>query len=220
MTIPYLDADYLGNRGDLQSTFEPQRANNGYLLLPLNNLVDQNGNKVADDKDVQVLTLTAKGFPLPSDMSNVFELSHQNEKRKFAASVMVDDVDVMFEQMVAPNVATILQRWRNAVYDPLTGRNGWARDYKLARAHFVLIPPDGSATRDNIDTRTIYPVVGAFPTRFARGDFDSATDDVVRITMTLSIDKVLPAQTNMANAETVGGGARIPLSSGILTTNP
>ena len=109
-----------------------------------------------------------------------------NEKRKFAGIPTYDDLAVVFNDYIDVDLAQILWDWSYQVHDPRTGKTGIASTYK--RDGWVsLYGPDGEIERQ-------YDIKGVWPSSIDPGEADLAGEDIVRITMTLTIDKVLIAE--------------------------
>lgn len=184
----FLDAEHLGTR-ELNATFEPQRQSNGIMIFPdLQRKINQFSGIVVDD---QVLTMSIESFMLPADSNNIIELPWNNETKKFAGKNVVDDIDLSVRLSCDPDVMAILQAWRDLVYDPETGKVNWAYKYKTL-AYAVLYPPDADDNELPSLHFSYFKMLGCFPSRLARGDVDHAADDVVRATLTMSVDKVFP----------------------------
>ena len=78
----------------------------------------------------------------------------------------------------------ILMKWRDAVYNPRTGKIGWAKNYKR-EASIVLYSPNGTILRK-------WVARGVWPTNVELGDMDYSGSDLRKITMTLSVDEAYP----------------------------
>lgn len=179
MPLENLTADHIGANGG----HEPQRTNNGLLYITP-------PSAVRDGIDTSLLAsdeirLSIQSFPVPKRTMGVVEMGYLNEKRKFAGLPTYDDLSVIFHDYVDVNIAQILWAWSYAVHDPRTGKTGLASQYK-ARGFFSLYSPEGSIERQ-------YDVIGIWPSAIDPGEIDHEGEDTVRITMTLSIDKVLLA---------------------------
>jgi hypothetical protein len=159
-------------------SFEPQRVNNA--LLRIFGLDDGQGGK----EDTLVLALAS--FPLPKTNNNPIEVGYLNEKRKFAGNPVFDDLAVVFNDYVDQNTAAIIWKWRYKVYNPSTGHIGFASEYKK-RGDITLYAPNGDEQYNRV-----YEIIGAWPSQVDPGEIDLAGEDVVKITITLTIDKAIP----------------------------
>lgn len=169
MPIDTLNADHIGQAG---GGFEPQRTNNGLLYIA-----------GLDGNENDLLTLSIASFPIPKSNIGIVEKRFQNQIRKFAGTPTYDDLSVVFNDYTDQNTATILARWHYLVHDPLSGKTGFASQYKK-NGRVVLYAPDGSIERE-------YEVQGMWPSGFDPGDVDHEGEDTVRITMTLTIDRAI-----------------------------
>jgi hypothetical protein len=182
MPLDYLYANHLDAAG-----WEPQRQNNGLLRF---NGLDAGGTPVpasagSGGVSENALELALVSWPLPKETTNVTELDFLNEKRKFAGKTTYDDMPIVFIDYCEQEVAKLLQSWRWLVKNPVTGQAGLAHNYKKTGS-MHLYAPDGTQER-------VYNLVGAWPSAFDAGDMDMAADDFVRITMTITVDKCIPA---------------------------
>lgn len=159
--------------------FEPQRQNNGLLFIE--------GLQIFGDSFFQgnsVVTLAIESFPFPKQRNDPIELPFLNQTRKVAGQGMIDDVELVVRDFVDQPVLTTLQNWRNAVYDPISGRIGLAKNYKReAFAHWIS--PDGGSSR-------AYKLEGVWPILVDPGDADMNSSEKVLINVQLSVDKAYP----------------------------
>lgn len=164
MTLTLLSAEALTNN-------EPQRVNNYEIVI--------NG---VDGYDA--LEIAVESFPVPKSTIGVIELSHANEKAKFAGRPTFDDLTVVYKDLVTLDTRGILMAWYYSVYDPNTGKMGYAADYK--KSGFVkAYGPDGG----ELGNHSEFDLLGIWPSAFDPGDADHTGEDYVRISLTLSIDK-------------------------------
>ena len=178
MPLTNMTADHIGANGG----HEPQRQNNGLLFITPPTFIREGLGRVALDSEE--IRLSIQSFPIPKRTMGVVELGYLNEKRKFAGIPTYDDLSLIFHDYVDVNIAEILWAWSYAVHDPRTGQTGLASQYK-ASGWFALYSPEGSIERR-------YDVIGIWPSSIDPGEVDHEGEDTVRITMTLSIDKVIP----------------------------
>ena len=153
-----------------EGSFEPQRQNNFSLEIPLPNA----------DKDLIVMAL--EGFDLPKQGNEVITLQYQNESRKVAGPVTVDQGALHLKDFVDADVRGAILRWRKQVYDPSTGKIGLAKDYKKT-CNVILTAPDGSSQR-------IAQLEGVFPPEDPPNNFTMTSGDKVLMDVPISIDKI------------------------------
>lgn len=157
---------------------EPQRVNN--CLLHLTGI-----------DDGALFTLAVESFPLPKVNMGIIELSHLNEKRKYAGNPVFEDLSVVLKDLIEVNVARSLTKWFQQTYDPATGQIGYARDYKKS-GYVEMLPPNGDT-----DLSRQYDLQGVWISAYDPGDADKAGEDFIRVNLTLTIDKATPS-TNIA----------------------
>jgi len=172
----------LGNTGSNGANFEPQRVNNAVIRI------DGLGGAGIDDN---FLVLSVSSFPLPKVNNNPIEVGYLNEKRKFAGNPTFDDLSVVFNDYIDVGTAALLMRWRYSVYNPETGTIGLASQYKK-RGDVTLFAPNGVDRYDRV-----YELVGVWPSQYDPGEIDHEGEGVVKITLTLTIDKAVPS-TNLS----------------------
>lgn len=191
MALDILNADFMGPTG---GGYEPQRVNNALLNIVMGGNNNPNATQGARDDD---LTLSLDTFPIPKDSNGIIEAGYLNEKRKFAGNPIFDDLSVVYKDFVDRQTAKILRRWRYEVYDPETGKIGLASQYKK-KGWVSLFAPNGEFLRS-------IELIGVWPSAMDPGDIDMAGEDILRITMTLTIDKAIPREgLNPAGRENIG----------------
>lgn len=169
MPLNALHANHIGAVG---GGFELQRANNALLYI-----VNLDGNAN------QVVTLSLASFPLPKETSGIIEVNYLNEKRKFAGMVSYDDLTIVFNDYVDKETARLLYNWRYLVKDPITGKIGNKASYAKT-GRMVKYSPSGDLDRE-------YEIQGIWPSALDGGEIDFASEDGVKVNMTLTIDKAL-----------------------------
>lgn len=181
-----LGATHLTNPGNERGRYEPQRGNNA--IIRFNNVP---GNSDSQRGDAGPLELSLQTLPAPKSSHNVVEHHWFNEVRKYAGKRTYDDLTVEYRNFVSPDIAAILQRWygqcqgvggEDVAADLLpNGAIGYASDYKK-NGESVLFGPDGTRQR-------VFEVLGAWISQADFGDFDMSNDDLVNVSVTITIDK-------------------------------
>lgn len=172
MPLDTLTANRIGAQdGD----FELQRGNNGLLFLV--------GLEDIGNVD-NIITLALSTFPVPKVNSGIIDVPYLNESRKFPGKPVFDDLSVVCRDYVDKNVAGVLLRWRQLVYDHNTGVIGRAASLKK-QARIELFSPQNDFVRE-------YTLIGVWPSQFDGGEIDMAADEGVQITLTLTYDKFIP----------------------------
>lgn len=177
MPLSTLYADHIGHAN---GNFEPQRINNALLRI-----VGLDSGGASGKEDDLVLALAS--FPIPKRTMGIVEIGYLNEKRKFAGIPTYDDLSVIYKDYVDKDIAQILWEWNYQVHNPETGRTGLARKYKKSGS-VTLYGPNGDGEFDRV-----YNLIGIWPSGFDPGDADLQGEDSINITMTLTIDKVIPS---------------------------
>jgi hypothetical protein len=178
----------LGGAG-ANSSYEPQRSNGALLYIT------GIGNGGIDN----VVTLSLKSFPLPKYSIAPQMVGYLNEKRKYAGNPEFEDMQVTFNDYVDLGTMATLLAWWYQVYDPRTGIKGIKANY--AKPGFVNeFAPDGSFERK-------WLLYGVWPSQLDPGEVEQGSEDLIQVSMTLTIDKsvadagfglaapIVPAQT-------------------------
>lgn len=154
------------------TTYEVQRTNNFRFVIDLGELENMSqGN---------IIELACDTAGLPTVSNDPIELDYGNSNVKVAGKATVDDISVAVKDFIEPNVEGVLWKWRCKVYDPATGKVGWAKNYKKS-AMIVEYGPNGECERK-------WVVDGVWPTSLDLGDMDYSSGDKKQITMNLSVD--------------------------------
>jgi len=172
--------------------FEPQRRNNGFLFVPLQELKGISGFPAYLPG---TLAMALKSVELPKDENEIIELGYFNQKRFYAGQHRTQEISMVFVDYVDVPVAHALEFWRATVYNAVNGAVGWASSSPKA-----IIPSLAGYKQDvflmtlspNADWvySKIYMLKGAFPSSIDRGDIDFADEDILEMTLTIHYDEV------------------------------
>jgi len=102
--------------------FEPQRTNNFRIR------VSPPGNVAANGREL--LQFATHSVQFPTENSTEIDIPYGNETRKVAGRVTYPNIALVFKDFVDKKVLEILVAWRKLVYDPVTGKIGYAWQYK------------------------------------------------------------------------------------------
>lgn len=221
MALPVtLDAAFMGAFSS-QRTFEPQRQNNGLVFITgLGKKLKDGGffnNISGNQSDVEsVIALSIESFPAPKYSNNVIEVPYNNMRIKFAGAMVFEDMDVVLKDFVDVETAKILNQWRLLCGNPSNGAVGLAHQYKVNNVFTVLYAPDGSLPR-------FYQADGVWLSRLDCGDIDHPSDDYLRMTASLTCDRIIPlvaVDGNGGLTPNVGAGAGTVGAGGNITFTP
>lgn len=151
-------------------SLEPQRQNNFAVEIPLDN----------SDKDLILMGL--HGFSLPQQSNEPIEVEYQNEKRKVAGQVNVEEANLILKDSVDTDTRGAILRWRKQVYDPQTGKIGLAADYKK-ELHVVLQGPDGSSIR-------VARLIGTWPSADPAVELSMEGAEKILMECPIQVDKI------------------------------
>lgn len=159
-----LDARHLSNN----KTYEMQRANNFEVVI---------------EGLGEEFTLCVTRCALPEITVTPTELAYGNSKVKVAGQVEYSDDSIDVRDAILPDIEAKLLNWFHKVYDPTTGKIGWANDYKKD----LLInqyAPDGTYVRS-------WRLEGAWISTFAPGEMDVTNPEAKIISLTIPYDKAV-----------------------------
>jgi len=168
--MPNLNAQHLA---PATGGYEPQRTYNWELEIALDDAGDQ-----------FIISQSLDSFSLPSESQGVIELNHGNEIRYVPGKVRWDAMPLVLKDFVDIGTANALIKWRRLCYNVESGSVGLARDLKK-QADVLLRAPDGSVSR-------FWKLLGLWPMQVRFGDLSMASEDYVRIEVTLRPDRCMP----------------------------
>lgn len=173
------------------SKYEVQRQNNFRFIIDLSEI--SNGTSLSSGDIIELACDTAS---LPNVQNEATELNYGNSTVKVAGMTSVDDVTVAVKDFIEPDVEQILWNWRLKVYNPQTGKIGWATNYKKS-ATIVQYGPNGECLRK-------WHLDGVWPTSLDLGDMDYSSADKKQISMTLSVDNAYIERDGTNNSHIYG----------------
>jgi hypothetical protein len=167
MAIQTLYAGFMSS----DPAYEIQRTNNFYITLDLS---------AFGAADAGLMSLACETTGLPNSNTDPLEAPYGNSVVKVAGKTTFDDISITIKDFIEKDIEAVLMKWRYAVYNPETGKVGWAANYKR-EARITLYAPNGTCERTWMAT-------GVWPTGIELGDMDYSSSDLRKITMTLSVD--------------------------------
>lgn len=173
--------------------YEVQRTNNFRFIIDLSEFNNGTGNNVSSGEIIELACDTAG---LPTVTNDPIELDYGNSNVKVAGKATVDDVTVAVKDFIEPDVEGILWQWRLKVYNPQTGKVGWAKNYKK-QAKVVQYGPNGEVQRS-------WVLDGVWPTSLDLGDLDYSSGDKKQVSMNLSVDNAYIERASAPNTHIYG----------------
>ena len=167
MSLPHTAGHIAASAGG----YEPQRKNNFMLYL-----TPKGGG------DSATIELSLSKFPFPKETTESQAIDYLNEQRKVAGKSTYEGFALALKDYVDQQTAQVIRGWRRAVFNPLTGETGLAKNYK-SDGFLHLFAPDGSSVRK-------WKLVGVWPSDFAMGEGDMTSAEPVEITCTLQVDYI------------------------------
>lgn len=160
-----VSADHIAPQG---GGFEPQRKNNFTLVIPYGG---------------EILQQSLESFPIPTEENPALSISFGNEKRKVAAPAEYAELQLVVKDFIDSPVMKQIMTWRRKVYDPNTGKIGYARDYKQ-QGEVIMFGPDGNRARK-------WKLMGIWPSKVDPGGGNMSANENNMISVTFQVDKAI-----------------------------
>ena len=153
--------------------YEPQRVFNWVLVL-------------TGVSDPELIRLSIEKVQMPRLSTAVMHLRYMNEDVKVSGGASVDSNTIVCRDFVDRQTLAVLNAWMEQVHDPLTGKIGYASEYKK-QGTIMLLDPHGEALRQ-------VTAQGVWPSSISFSDLDYNVDTgEVKVTLTLQVDKYVMA---------------------------
>lgn len=156
------NADHLSNN----KMYEVQRSNHFEVIIP----------GLGDDT-----TLLVSRCAFPEVNITPTELNYGNTKVKVAGLVEYGEGSLDIYDSIVKDTEKKLSEWQKKVYNPDTGKMGWASDYKKD-CQVNQYAPDGTYVRTWI-------LQGAWPSTLNFGEGDYTNGEGKKVAVTLQYDK-------------------------------
>jgi hypothetical protein len=154
-----------------QGKFEPQRQNNFWLDIDVPGALGA---------DMSIIALCMRSFPFPSSNTELIKIPFVNSERKAPGRTTYDDYALVVHDYVDQAVAEVIHKWRELIFNPVTGIVSLCKDIK-AQGLITLYAPDGTHTRT-------WKLIGMWPSKASFGKGDMNTGEVNQIEVTFSVD--------------------------------
>ena len=152
---------------NVPTQYEPLRPNRFELFFP-------------QDIEMSKYTWIVNAVDRPKMKVNSVPIKYLNYEQKVAGHVTFDDITLEFIDLQGPSSAQLLLEWYRLCAENLTGRMGYASGYKKDLQLIALDP-----TLVGVQQFTIF---GAFISNIDFGKNEYTSDEVQKITVTLSYD--------------------------------
>jgi hypothetical protein len=153
---------------NVPNQYEPLRPNRFEVRFP------------AQDIELHKYTWIVNAIDRPKMKVNSVPIKYLNYEQKVAGHVTFDDITLEFIDLQGPSSAQLLLEWYRLCAENLTGRMGYASGYKKDLQLIALDP-----TLVGVQQFTIF---GAFISNIDFGKNEYTSDEVQKITVTLSYD--------------------------------
>jgi hypothetical protein len=153
---------------NVPNQYEPLRPNRFEVRFP------------AQDIELHKYTWIVNAIDRPKMKVNSVPIKYLNYEQKVAGHVTFEDITLEFIDLQGPSSAQLLLEWYRLCAENLTGRMGYASGYKKDLQLIALDP-----TLVGVQQFTIF---GAFISNIDFGKNEYTSDEVQKITVTLSYD--------------------------------
>ncbi|OGR26369.1 MAG: hypothetical protein A2139_11330 [Desulfobacca sp. RBG_16_60_12] len=123
---------------------------------------------------------TLKTATRPSLTFDETVIDYINTKRYLAGKQTWNTISITLHDPIAPSAAQNVMNWVRTAYEPLTGRSGYADQYKRNIA-LKLLDPQGTVVE-------LWDIIGAWVQDANWGDLDYASSDAVEVSLTIRYD--------------------------------
>lgn len=141
------------------------------------------------------LSLLVTSFRLPNEQTETFKSNYWNDSVNQTGRTSFSEGNLIIKDAINFDTEKAFLGWRLRVYNPKTGKVGYAEDYKC-NATVKEYSPDGSIIRE-------WTLIGCFPSSVEYGDlsYDDAGEKQISVTIMYDkgyradIDSFAPAET-------------------------
>lgn len=134
---------------------------------------------VFEDIDSEMKFLVVS-FPLPKESSDVMEMSYFNQTIKTAGKASFETSQLVIRDALTYDTEQKFMDWRLKVYNPKTGKQGYAEDYKQ-NAKVYEYSPNGETVRT-------WHLEGCWPSSVDYGELTYEDQTEKQITITIVYD--------------------------------
>lgn len=152
---------------NVPTQYEPLRPNRFELFFP-------------NDIAMKDYTWIVNAVDRPKMKVNSVPIKYLNYEQKVAGHVTFDDLTVELIDLQGPSSVQLIMEWYRLCAENLTGRMGYASGYKKD-LRLVALDPTLVAVQQ-------FTIFGAFITQADFGKNEYTSDEVQKITLTLSYD--------------------------------
>jgi len=135
----------------------------------------------------KVIEKSLSSFTPPKRQIAAVTIPYANEERKVAGKVTVANASLVITDYVDKDTWKDFHDWLDKVHDVRTGAIGYAKDYKKeGKIHYY---------GPNAETKRSWISSGCFPLSIESGQFSMDVADVNTLTVDMSVDRILPAES-------------------------
>jgi hypothetical protein len=127
------------------------------------------------------LSLMVTSFSLPKETTDTFKANYFNDSVNLTGKTNFETGNLVIKDAINYDTEKQFQRWRLRVYNPKTGKVGYAEDFKC-NAVVKEYSPSGDIVRE-------WTLIGCFPSSVDYGDVTYEDAGEKTITATIMYDK-------------------------------
>lgn len=163
--------------------YEPSRTNNFFFVCPdLAGIARADGNGTIENAD-EAIMIAVESCPVPYYEQSVLPIRRGNNEVKFAGVPSFSSGDLTLVDYIGSDTKESLQAWQAQSYNPRTEKVGLASDYKK-ECYLQEYTPDFQL----VCTWKLY---GCWITKLSESDFNNESNDIRKITASISYDKAV-----------------------------
>lgn len=170
------------DRQDIIRVWQPKHQNLWDIIIP---------QVPGMDGHVETLALSMRSAGLPRENTSVITIPMDSTEAKFAGKTTFDNIELVFNDYIDRETATLIRHWRNNVFNVQNGGAGLVANYKLDGFAKVYSDQTEQYTSE-------YTLKGAWPSTGNFGNLDKSSAEVVQISVTLVIDRGYLSSANSA----------------------
>lgn len=127
------------------------------------------------------LSFLVTSFALPRETTDTFKANYWNDAVNLPGKTNFETSQLVIKDAINYDTEKQFLRWRLRVYNPKTGKVGYAEDFKC-NAVVKEYSPSGDVIRE-------WTLIGCFPSSVEYGDLTYENADEKQITVTIMYDK-------------------------------
>lgn len=127
------------------------------------------------------LSFLVTSFPLPKETTDTFKANYWNDSVNLPGKTNFETTQMVIKDAIKYDTEKQFLKWRLRVYNPKTGKVGYAEDFK-SNATVIEYSPSGDILRK-------WKLIGCWPSSVEYGDLTYEDAGEKNMTITITYDK-------------------------------